>query len=49
LRCFNLLLQQESPIRGEELIKDWLRSDSRGPTDHRICLKSIFSHKLVLD
>jgi len=48
-RYFNFFIQVQSFMEEEELINFWLRSDSRWPTDHRICLKPIFAHKSVLD
>jgi len=48
-RYFNLILQQESPIRGEELINFWSISDSRWPTDCNMYTKPIFAYIFVLD
>jgi len=48
-RYFNFVSQVEYFMGGEELINFWSRSGSRWPTDHRICPKPIFAHKLVLD
>jgi len=48
-RYFNFISQQESPIRGEELIKFWLRSDSRWLTDCNMYTKPIFAYIFVLD
>jgi len=48
-RYFNLVLQQESTIRGDKLIKFWSRSDWRWLTDRNIYMKPIFAHIFVLD
>jgi len=46
---FNLVLQQESTITGDKLIKFWSRSDSRWLSDRNMYMKPIFGHIFVLD
>jgi len=48
-RYFNFILQVDSLMGGEELINFWSRSDSRWPTDCRMCPKPIYGCKSVLD
>jgi len=46
---FNYVLHQESFVVGEALVNFWSRSDSKWPTDRRICQKLIFAHKFALN